>query len=77
MFVFLCQKRAFIICLIMYTKICCRIQVVANGTRIPDHVMPGEPDPFKVPREMGIYRLVDSGSDMSTDIIINRIIEHR
>ncbi|VDN00995.1 unnamed protein product [Thelazia callipaeda] len=39
--------------------------------------MPGEPDPFSVPREKGMLRLIDSGNNMSTDQIITRIIDHR
>lgn len=34
-------------------------------------------DPFKIPKEMGIFRLIDSGSDMTTEKIIKRIIDHR
>ncbi|EFO13160.2 hypothetical protein LOAG_15371 [Loa loa] len=39
--------------------------------------MPGEPDPFRLPREKNMLRLIDSGSNMSTDQIITRIIDHR
>lgn len=52
-------------------------QIVAKGTRLPDHQMPGEPDPFRLPRERNMLRLIDSGSNMSTDEIITRIINHR
>ncbi|VDM21106.1 unnamed protein product [Wuchereria bancrofti] len=54
-----------------------KIQIVAKGIRLPDHQMPGEPDPFKLPRERNMLRLIDSGSNMSTDQIITRIIDHR
>uniref|UniRef100_A0A1I7VBN4 ethanolamine-phosphate cytidylyltransferase n=3 Tax=Loa loa TaxID=7209 RepID=A0A1I7VBN4_LOALO len=53
------------------------IQIVAKGIRLPDHQMPGEPDPFRLPREKNMLRLIDSGSNMSTDQIITRIIDHR
>lgn len=52
-------------------------QVVANGSRIASHELPGEPDPFKVAKDLGIYKLIDSGSDMTTNTIITRIIDHR
>lgn len=35
------------------------------------------PDPFKIPKEMGIFQLVDSKNDTTTDLIISRIIDHR
>uniref|UniRef100_A0A0R3RZZ8 ethanolamine-phosphate cytidylyltransferase n=1 Tax=Elaeophora elaphi TaxID=1147741 RepID=A0A0R3RZZ8_9BILA len=54
-----------------------KIQIVAKGIRLPDHQMPGEPDPFRLPRERNMLRLIDSGSNMSTDQIITRIIDHR
>uniref|UniRef100_F1KTF5 ethanolamine-phosphate cytidylyltransferase n=3 Tax=Ascaris suum TaxID=6253 RepID=F1KTF5_ASCSU len=53
------------------------VQVVANGSRIASHELPGEPDPFKVAKDLGIYKLIDSGSDMTTNTIITRIIDHR
>lgn len=53
------------------------IQIVAQGSRTPFHVLPGEPDPFRAAKELGIFRLIDSGSDMTTEMIINRIIDHR
>ncbi|VDM41552.1 unnamed protein product [Toxocara canis] len=53
------------------------VQVVANGSRIANHELPGEPDPFRVAKELGIYKLIDSGSDMTTNMIITRIIDHR
>ncbi|VDN57725.1 unnamed protein product [Dracunculus medinensis] len=51
------------------------IQVVANGIKktYDDSLY----DPFKIPKEMGIFRLIDSGSDMTTEKIIKRIIDHR
>ncbi|CAG9529765.1 unnamed protein product [Cercopithifilaria johnstoni] len=54
-----------------------KIQIVAKGIRLPDHQMPGEPDPFRLPRERNMLRLIDSGNNMSTDQIITRIIDHR
>ncbi|VDO34270.1 unnamed protein product [Onchocerca flexuosa] len=54
-----------------------QFQIVAKGIRLPDHQMPGEPDPFRLPREKNMLRLIDSGSNMSADQIITRIIDHR
>uniref|UniRef100_A0A0N5ATI7 ethanolamine-phosphate cytidylyltransferase n=1 Tax=Syphacia muris TaxID=451379 RepID=A0A0N5ATI7_9BILA len=53
------------------------VKVVAHGLRTSNQHCNGMPDPFSVPKEMGIFRLIDSGSDMTTDSIIGRIIEHR
>ncbi|KIH64509.1 cytidyltransferase domain protein, partial [Ancylostoma duodenale] len=52
------------------------IQVVCQGIRVPHHNHSG-PDPFEAPKRRGIYREVDSKSDMTTEKIIERIIEHR
>uniref|UniRef100_A0A1I7XVQ2 ethanolamine-phosphate cytidylyltransferase n=1 Tax=Heterorhabditis bacteriophora TaxID=37862 RepID=A0A1I7XVQ2_HETBA len=52
------------------------IKVVAQGSRVPHHEHEG-PDPFIAPKKRGIFREIDSGSDMTTDIIIRRIIDHR
>ncbi|CAB3407830.1 unnamed protein product [Caenorhabditis bovis] len=43
-----------------------------NGRKSPDQL-----DPFAIAKQRGIYHEVDSGSDMTTDLIIERIIKHR
>jgi ethanolamine-phosphate cytidylyltransferase len=53
------------------------IQIVAQGTRISHHSTIDDIDPYVVAKEMGIYQSVDSGNDMTTDKIIERIIDHR
>lgn len=53
------------------------VQMVVHGSRTASQQYVDMPDPFKVPKEMGIFQLIDSGSDMTTDSIIARIIEHR
>lgn len=35
------------------------------------------PDPYAVPKEMGKFLVVDSGNDMTTDKIVQRIIINR
>ncbi|CAJ0608725.1 unnamed protein product [Cylicocyclus nassatus] len=52
------------------------ISIVCQGSRVPHHDRSGN-DPFEAPKRRGIYREVDSGSDMTTEKIIERIIEHR
>lgn len=34
-------------------------------------------DPFKVPKRMGIFKFVNSGNDMTTEKIVDRIIKNR
>ena len=55
------------------------ISVVCHGSRTPildreDH--PGE-DPYVVPKELGIFKMVDSGCDVVTDTLVDRIIANR
>lgn len=55
------------------------ISLVVNGMS-NGHVDPNdshEDERFSVAKELGIYREVDSGSDMTTEKIIDRIIENR
>ena len=33
-------------------------------------------DPYAVPKHKNIYRVVDSGSDLTTEMIIERIVSH-
>ncbi|CAI2307672.1 unnamed protein product [Caenorhabditis sp. 36 PRJEB53466] len=55
------------------------VQAVVNGFRDRDSSLVQSPpsDPFAEAKRRGIYHEVDSGSDMTTDLIIERIINHR
>jgi ethanolamine-phosphate cytidylyltransferase len=37
----------------------------------------GQHDPYAVPKTMGKFTLLDSGNDMTTEKIVERIIRHR
>ncbi|VDN97248.1 unnamed protein product [Rodentolepis nana] len=51
------------------------VDVVAVGLHSDDN--PGtKHDPFAIPRERGIFRKVDSGSDVTTRQVIKRIISN-
>eukprot|EP01088_Endostelium_zonatum_P018671 TRINITY_DN6060_c0_g1_i1.p1 TRINITY_DN6060_c0_g1~~TRINITY_DN6060_c0_g1_i1.p1 ORF type:complete len:374 (-),score=88.27 TRINITY_DN6060_c0_g1_i1:106-1227(-) len=53
-----------------------RIQIVAGGTVsciYPDDMG----DPHAVPKEMGIYQEIESGSNLTTTVILERIRENR
>lgn len=55
------------------------ISVVANG-RSSGHADPEvnhEEERFSVVKELGIYKEVESGSEMTTEKIVDRIIENR
>ena len=52
------------------------VQVVCNGqTAIANDV--GQMDPYAIPKAMGKFVLIDSGNDMSTKKIVDRIIRNR
>lgn len=53
-----------------------KVDVVVHGKT---HVMFGEngEDPFEVPKALGRFLTVDSGSDMTTEKIVERIIRNR
>lgn len=57
------------------------MKAVINGFRDRDTSVCNSPlsskDPFAEAKRRGIYHEVDSGSDMTTDLIIERIIKHR
>ena len=53
-----------------------RVDVVVRGSS-PQCLLPDEPDPFGVPKEQGIYKEIQSKYDLSTQAIIERIIERR
>ena len=53
------------------------IDVVVSG-KFSDGVAEGQPPTgYEVPKEMGIYREVDSGTTLSTDSLIDRVVENR
>lgn len=54
-----------------------RISVVVQGTHIDHHPTIDDVDCYELPKRLGIFRYVDSGSDMTTEKIIDRIIDHR
>uniref|UniRef100_A0A1I7ZET6 ethanolamine-phosphate cytidylyltransferase n=1 Tax=Steinernema glaseri TaxID=37863 RepID=A0A1I7ZET6_9BILA len=54
-----------------------RVQVVVQGSRTDHHDTIDGVDPYALPKKLGIYKTVDSGNDMTTDKIIDRIIDHR
>lgn len=54
-----------------------RIQVVAQGTRTEHHSTIDDIDCYELAKKLGIYRTVDSGNDMTTEKIIERIIDHK
>ncbi|KAK0397361.1 hypothetical protein QR680_002099 [Steinernema hermaphroditum] len=54
-----------------------RVQVVVQGSRTAHHETIDGIDPYALAKKLGIYRTVDSGNDMTTEKIIDRIIDHR
>jgi ethanolamine-phosphate cytidylyltransferase len=53
------------------------IDVVVSG-RFSDIAVEGQaPTGYEVPKEMGIYKEVDSGTTLSTDSLIDRVVENR
>jgi ethanolamine-phosphate cytidylyltransferase len=50
------------------------VDVVVGGARCEEH---DHGDPWKVPKAKGIFREVDSGSELTTDGVIKRVMEHR
>jgi len=52
-----------------------RIQVVVQGSRTEHHAH--DVDCYALPKRLGIYKEVDSGNDMTTELIIERIIHNR
>lgn len=51
-------------------------KVVAQGSRVPHHEVDGV-DPFAAPKRRGIFQIIDSKSDMRTEVIIKRIFDRR
>ena len=54
-----------------------RINIVVQGNHIEHHQTIAEVDPYAIPKQLGIYKTVDSKNDMTTKKIIERIIDHR
>eukprot|EP00010_Vexillifera_abyssalis_P002500 CAMPEP_0201551514 /NCGR_PEP_ID=MMETSP0173_2-20130828/7677_1 /ASSEMBLY_ACC=CAM_ASM_000268 /TAXON_ID=218659 /ORGANISM="Vexillifera sp., Strain DIVA3 564/2" /LENGTH=398 /DNA_ID=CAMNT_0047961793 /DNA_START=15 /DNA_END=1211 /DNA_ORIENTATION=- len=52
------------------------IDVVVHGGTTLD-LLPGEQDPYKVPKAKGIYKVIKSGHVLDTSAILNRIIRNR
>ncbi|GMT36347.1 hypothetical protein PFISCL1PPCAC_27644, partial [Pristionchus fissidentatus] len=52
------------------------ITIVAQGSRVPHHEVDGV-DPFEAPKRRGIFQMIDSHNEMTTEIIIQRIFENR
>ncbi|XP_008574517.1 PREDICTED: ethanolamine-phosphate cytidylyltransferase isoform X2 [Galeopterus variegatus] len=54
----------------------CRVDLVCHGKT---EIMPDRDgsDPYQEPKRRGIFRQVDSGSDLTTDLIVQRIIKNR
>ncbi|XP_070065431.1 ethanolamine-phosphate cytidylyltransferase isoform X1 [Drosophila virilis] len=53
-----------------------KIDVVCHG-RTPISLEDGKIDPYAVPKTRAIFELLDSGNDMTTERIVERIISHR
>ncbi|TDG45642.1 hypothetical protein AWZ03_007917 [Drosophila navojoa] len=53
-----------------------KIDVVCHG-RTPIALEDGKVDPYAVPKTRAIFELIDSGNDMTTERIVERIIVHR
>ncbi|XP_017858740.1 PREDICTED: ethanolamine-phosphate cytidylyltransferase isoform X1 [Drosophila arizonae] len=53
-----------------------KIDVVCHG-RTPIALEDGKVDPYAVPKTRAIFELIDSGNDMTTERIVERIILHR
>lgn len=53
-----------------------KVDVVCHG-QTPIALEDGKLDPYAVPKTRGIFTLIDSGNDMTTERIVERIINHR
>jgi len=56
---------------------CFNIHVVVQGRTSVTESKSLAKDPFAVPKQMGLYKLIDSGNEMTTSMIIERIINNR
>lgn len=53
------------------------ISLVINGTTHPPAQSSGAQDPYEIPKKLGIYRQISSPSTMTTEEIVERIIQNR
>ncbi|KAF8382192.1 pcyt-2.1 [Pristionchus pacificus] len=54
------------------------IAVVVQGSRVSHHQSPEDTeDPYTAAKERGIFTTIDSGSDVTTDAVIQRIFDRR
>lgn len=53
-----------------------KVNVVCHG-QTPIALEDGSIDPYAVPKKLGKFQLLHSGSDMTTEKIVDRIIKHR
>ncbi|XP_043662280.1 ethanolamine-phosphate cytidylyltransferase-like isoform X3 [Drosophila teissieri] len=53
-----------------------KIDVVCHG-RTPIALENGKIDPYAVPKTRAVFELIDSGNEMTTERIVERIISHR
>lgn len=53
-----------------------KIDVVCHGGT-PIALEDGKIDPYALPKTKAIFELIDSGNDMTTERIVERIISHR
>lgn len=53
-----------------------KVDVVCHG-QTPISLENGQHDPYAVPKTLGKFVLIDSGNDMTTEKIVDRIIKHR
>eukprot|EP01129_Flabellula_baltica_P006414 TRINITY_DN239_c0_g1_i1.p1 TRINITY_DN239_c0_g1~~TRINITY_DN239_c0_g1_i1.p1 ORF type:complete len:368 (+),score=104.06 TRINITY_DN239_c0_g1_i1:724-1827(+) len=53
------------------------IHVVVQGTVVDQTYLDEDEDPYKVPKEMGIYKEITSPSDLTTSEILSRIVANR
>ncbi|TMW49690.1 hypothetical protein DOY81_005228 [Sarcophaga bullata] len=53
-----------------------KVDVVCHG-QTPIALEDGKLDPYAVPKTRGIFTLINSGNDMTTERIVERIIKHR
>ncbi|XP_017047909.1 ethanolamine-phosphate cytidylyltransferase isoform X1 [Drosophila ficusphila] len=53
-----------------------KIDVVCHG-RTPIALEDGKCDPYAIPKTRAIFELIDSGNEMTTERIVERIISHR
>lgn len=54
-----------------------QISVVIQGCHTDHHLTIDGVDCYALPKQLGIYKTVDSGNDMTTENIIERIISNK